>query len=125
MKILMIDDDRDGLSYFGEWLNAHGHTTSQLSDPCEAVDLYRSERFDVVITDFKMPGMNGIDVLKAVKAHNPEACVIILTGYADLHNTIPALNHGAFAFFTKPLDTGMDAQRGDYLWRGRQCGRFS
>lgn len=105
MKILVIDDDRESLKHFGDLLNVHGHAVSQLSDPCDAVALYRSEKFEVVITDFKMPGMNGIEVLKAVKAHNPEAYVIILTGYADVNNTIPALNNGAFAFFTKPLNT--------------------
>lgn len=103
MKLLLIDDDRETLEYLGEILHTIGFTTKQFSDPQRAVEAYRKEHFDVVITDIKMPIMSGIKVLEEVKAYNPKACVILVTGFAELDVAIKAVNHGAFAFFKKPL----------------------
>jgi len=104
LRIILIDDDLAVLGSLSEALNLHGYPNRKFSDPQEAVELYKWEKFDVVITDIKMPEMNGIEVLKAVRKHNQDAAVIILTGYADTNNAITAVNEGAYAFFHKPPD---------------------
>ena len=104
LRIILIDDDLAVLESLSEALNLHGYPNRKISDPQEAVELYKWEQFDVVITDIKMPEMNGIEVLKAVRKHNQDAVVIILTGYADTNNAITAVNEGAYAFFHKPPD---------------------
>lgn len=65
---------------------------------------YNPQKYDVIITDMKMPGLTGIQVLKITKAHNPEAKVIIITGYGDVDTAIAAVNNGAYAFFGKPVN---------------------
>lgn len=103
MKLLLIDDDKETLEYLAEILNTIGFITRQFSDPKRAVETYKEEHFDVVVTDIKMPIMSGIKVLEEIRAYNPKACVILVTGFAELDVAIKAVNNGAFAFFKKPL----------------------
>jgi len=104
MKLLLIDDDLECIQYLKEALELGGNECILFQNPKEGVAAYDGKNFDAIITDFKMPQMNGIDVLKAVREKNPSAYVIILTGYADLDNAMAALNYGAYAFFRKPLN---------------------
>ena len=84
MKLLLIDDDLKSLESLSEALSFNGYPIEQYSNPVEAVNAYNEKKFDVVITDFKMPELNGIEVLKKVKEIDPKAYVIILTGFADI-----------------------------------------
>ena len=104
MKIMLIDDDVSCTEGLSSALEPAGHTCRQFSDPVLAVEAYAKENFDVVITDMKMPGLNGIEVLKKIKALNKGARVIIVTGYGDVETAIAAVNNGAYAFFGKPVD---------------------
>ena len=103
MKILLIDDDRDNLSLLGGFLSIKGVSLKVFDSPEMAVDAYKSEGFDVVITDMQMPKINGLGVLKAVRAFNPGACVIILSGTANGNQVEEAMNNGAYGFYHKPL----------------------
>ncbi len=104
MNILLIDDDADCLDGLATVLEPAGHQCCLFTVPEQALAVYQHKQFDVVITDMKMPGLSGIDVLKRARAMNPEAKVIIATGYGDVETAIAALNHGAYAFFGKPID---------------------
>jgi DNA-binding NtrC family response regulator len=104
MKIALIDDELAILESLERALKPTGYECFPFQSPKDALEDYTQEKFDVVITDFMMPGMNGIEVLKAIKEINPEAFVILITGYADIENAIAAVNHGAYAFFRKPFD---------------------
>ena len=104
LKIMLIDDEPEILDCLSAALALKGFPSEQFCNPKAAIETYMSEEFDVVISDFKMPEMNGIEVLKAVRKHDPNAYLIILTGYSDVDNAIAALNNGAYAFFRKPLD---------------------
>jgi DNA-binding NtrC family response regulator len=102
-KILVIDDDpkvawilSEGLSNKFEFVTAR--------DGMTGLQMVSTEKPDLILLDIKMPGMNGIEVLKEIRMHDPHARVIILTGYADINNAIAAVNNGAYAFFRKPLD---------------------
>lgn len=103
-RVLLIDDDSECLNVISKALTLFGYPNEKFSDPRAAIVAFRSEKFDVVITDYKMPEMNGFEVLEEVKRHAPSTHVIILTGYADKSNAISALNSGAYAFFAKPLN---------------------
>ena len=81
-----------------------GYHCELFTVPEQAVAAYNPQKYDVIITDMKMPGLTGIQVLKIIKAHNPEAKVIIITGYGDVDTAIAAVNNGAYAFFGKPVN---------------------
>jgi DNA-binding NtrC family response regulator len=104
MKLMLIDDELPILESLARALKPTGYGCVTFQSSPKALDAYRQGGFDVVITDFMMPEMNGIEVLKSIKAMDSEARVIILTGYADIENAIAAVNNGAYAFFRKPLD---------------------
>jgi DNA-binding NtrC family response regulator len=104
MNIMLIDDDKDCLLGLSSAIEPAGYNCELFTAPEEAVTAYDAERHDVVITDMKMPGLTGIQVLKIIKARNPAAKVIIITGYGDVDTAIAAVNYGAYAFFGKPVN---------------------
>ena len=103
-RILLIDDDQECLKVISTSLTLFGYPSEKFSNPREAVEALRSEKFDIVVTDYKMPEMTGIEVLKAIRWHHPDTYVIIMTGFADTDNAVDAVNFGAHSFFCKPLD---------------------
>jgi len=104
MKVLIIDDDRDHLDSISEALVLNGIKTKEFQSPIEAIKAYKSSKYDAVITDIKMREMDGIEVLKQLLVSNPNACVIVMTGYPKVGDAVAAVNKGAYAFFYKPLD---------------------
>ena len=103
MNVLLIDDDITCLKSIGKALTINGIPNRRFISPREAVDCYRSEHFDVVVTDLKMPEMNGIEVLKAIRTINPEANVIILTAYDDDDKKELAYQNGVHSFLHKSI----------------------
>ena len=74
----------------------------------EGLEVFEKSSPDIVLTDLKMPGMNGLEVLKRVKKANPETEVIIITGHGDIDSAIEALQYGASDFINKPIrDEGL------------------
>ncbi len=67
------------------------------------MDLVRSESVDVLITDLKMPGMSGLELLRAVKALKPDIEVLLMTAYGTVETAVDAMKDGAYDFVTKPL----------------------
>lgn len=104
MKVLLIDDEPEILECFSAALALKGFTSKQFCNPKEAIDTYKREKFDVVITDLKMPEMNGIEVTEAIKAHDPNACVILITGYANDYEAKIEHSEGIYAILQKPID---------------------
>jgi DNA-binding NtrC family response regulator len=104
MKLMLIDDELPILESLERALKPTGYVCATFQSSRKALEAYRQESCDVVVTDFMMPELNGIEVLKEIKTIDPEARVIILTGYADIDNAIAAVNNGAYAFFRKPLN---------------------
>ena len=104
MNILLIDDDLPSILSLKDVLEEGGNTVIISTSSIEGIAAFRKYAIDIVITDFKMPGMNGIEVLKTVKKHDPKIYVILLTGFANIDNAIDAVNNRAYAFFRKPLD---------------------
>jgi len=104
-KILLVDDDPEVLETLGLLLSQYKFQVKCASSGKEAIDLFKETSFDLVITDMKMPGMDGIEVLKSVKAFDETIEVIILTGYATIDDAVLSLkDYGAFDYLTKPLE---------------------
>jgi DNA-binding NtrC family response regulator len=103
MKILLIDDDAACLKHLACVLEMSKHKCQAFTAPEQALCAYAQQTFDAVITGMKMPGLNGVQVLQQIRALNPEAEVVIVTGNWDAESAIAAVNCGACAYLIKPL----------------------
>ena len=104
MKIMLIDDEAPILDFLNDILTQEGHKCESFQNPLKALEAYGNGGFDVVLTDVRMPELSGIETLKRIRQQNPEAKVIIFTGYGDLKTAISAINNRAYAFFPKPIN---------------------
>ena len=104
MKILLIDDEPDILNGLKGALCLKGYSSRIFTNPIKAIERFKSDNFDVVVTDLKMPKMDGIEVLNSVRAQDPSINVIIITGFSEPNSIMEAANKGAYAYFNKPID---------------------
>ncbi len=102
-KILVIDDEKPTLMMFRLTLAAGGYEVFTAENGQQGLDVFSRERPSIVLTDIKMPGMNGIEVLKRIKEIDPLAEVIVITGHGDMDLAIQALNLDATDFINKPI----------------------
>jgi DNA-binding NtrC family response regulator len=103
LKLLLVDDQQEITQVLTEGVEPAGYECVSFQNPRKALQRFKREPFDAVITDLRMPDMDGIQMLRAVRELRPETPVVILTGYADVQNAISAVNDGAFAFLQKPV----------------------
>jgi len=103
--ILIIDDEQPTLQMLTLYLEACGHTVLTAENEIQGLEAFRSQRPAIVLTDIKMPGKDGFDVLRQIKAIAPQTEVIVITGHGDKDLAQQALGLRASAFFNKPLDT--------------------
>jgi len=102
-KILVIDDEPANVRVLSISLRSDGHEVVTAGNGEQGLAVFERERPDIVLTDIKMPGMDGIEVLEKIKAMNADAEVIMVTGHGDIDNAIEALKHGASDFLNKPV----------------------
>jgi DNA-binding NtrC family response regulator len=102
-RLLLIDDEPNILRVLSMSLKADGYDVISAQSGAEGLAAFENEKPAIVLTDIKMPGMDGIEVLKKVKDIDPDAEVIIITGHGDIENAIEALKYGASDFITKPV----------------------
>jgi len=102
-KILLIDDEPDIVRVLGISLRADGYEVIPALSGAEGLEAFAKDKPEIVITDIKMPGMDGIEVLEKIKNLDPNTEVIIITGHGDIDNTIEALKYGASDFINKPV----------------------
>ena len=105
-KIVVVDDERIVTSAFKTLFKVEGFSDVHLyNSPAEALDFLKLETPDLIISDFLMPEMNGLEFLTAAKKLHPEVSMILLTGYADKENAIRAINEtGLYKYIEKPWD---------------------
>ncbi len=103
-KIMVIDDEEGLCRMMATVLMDEGHAVRTFNDPQEALDLFRPNIWDLVISDIKMPGMNGLDLLQKIKTCEPDIPVIIITAFATVEMSIQALRNGAYDMLTKPFE---------------------
>lgn len=102
-KILVVDDEQNIRITLFEALSRNGYDVVAATDGLMALDIYDKHKIDLVITDIKMPKMDGLELLHRLKRKNPELPVIIITGYATVDTAIAAMKRGAFDYILKPF----------------------
>jgi DNA-binding NtrC family response regulator len=103
-SILALDDEHDMLALLSRIISEKSsHELTTLSDPQGLTQLLEQKSFDVVLTDLKMPGRSGIQVLEEVKQKTPRTAVIIMTAYGTIESALQATRKGAFDYITKPF----------------------
>jgi DNA-binding NtrC family response regulator len=102
--ILLVDDDPHILEVLEARLGAAGHETLQASSAFMALELLRHRKVDLMITDVRMPGMGGMELLEAVRGVCPDLPVILLTAYGTIPDAVRAIKAGAIEYLTKPFD---------------------
>lgn len=103
-KALIVDDDNMVLQTVAAILELHGFESWRCSDAISAVAMLETNTPDVLLTDIRMPGMSGTDLLLQLKKDGLRFPVIVMTGYADLDTAVDAVKGGAFDFIRKPFD---------------------
>lgn len=103
MKILVIDDEQPTLTMFELLLGTLGHEVLLANSGERGLEVFKEHRPPVVLTDIKMPGMDGIQVLGRLKEEDPDVEVVVITGHGDMDVAIQALNLDATDFINKPL----------------------
>lgn len=104
MRILVVDDDSSIRNMLTFVLNKSGYEPTGVEDGESALDKLRKETFDLIISDIKMPGISGIDLLKKIKAIDGEIPVIMITAYASTDDAVEAMKLGAEDYITKPFN---------------------
>jgi len=102
--ILVVDDDRGMREFLEIMLTQEGYEVTCSSEGRDALNLCRKQAFDLVITDLKMPKVDGIDFLKGVKDVSPETMVILITAYASGETAVTAMQEGAYDYLEKNFD---------------------
>ena len=102
-RILVIDDEKPTLSMFRLFLEAWGYSVLTAENGLEGVDIFRREKPDIVITDIKMPGIDGLAVLQQILDVDSRALVIVITGHGDADLAQRAMDNKAVAFIHKPI----------------------
>ncbi|MGQ9603805.1 MAG: sigma-54-dependent transcriptional regulator [bacterium] len=100
-KILVVEDEEGMREFLKILLGKERYEVVTCASATEAMEKIKEEDFSVVVTDMKMPGMDGLELLEAVKQTDPLIPVILMTGYASMESAIEALNKGAFAYLLK------------------------
>lgn len=105
MNILVIDDEPDICQSLAGFLNRLGHSVTCAPNGAEGLKLYHQHEFQLIITDVRMPVMDGLELLKRIKTIERAAVdVIVFTGHGDMDNAIKALQYGAFDYLQKPVN---------------------
>ncbi|MGD8521945.1 MAG: response regulator [Desulfobacterales bacterium] len=103
-KLLLVDDEAGIRKVLGIALSDSGYTVFTAENGEDALNIFRKETPPIVLTDIKMPGMDGIELLKIIKHENPDTEVIMITGHGDMDLAIKSLKYQAIDFVTKPIN---------------------
>jgi two-component system NtrC family response regulator len=103
-RVLVVDDEPAQLELVSGFLAKRGFDVTAEADAQRALERFRREPVDAVLTDQKMPGLSGLELLAAVRAINPEVAVLVMTAYGTIGDAVAAIKHGAADYLTKPLN---------------------
>ncbi|MBN2281952.1 MAG: response regulator [Candidatus Marinimicrobia bacterium] len=103
ISILIVDDEEMIVDEFLFFLEQFGYNVQGLTDSKVAVEKIKKEKFDIVVTDLKMPEVSGMDIAKTVKQYSPETLTFIITGFATVDSVIEAIQHGVYDYIRKPF----------------------
>ncbi|MBI4398602.1 MAG: sigma-54-dependent Fis family transcriptional regulator [Candidatus Omnitrophica bacterium] len=103
-SILIVDDEKNSREGLGKFLEAQGYDVSLAQDAKTALELVKKETPDLILSDIRMPEMDGITLLHHTKRLSPKTSVILLTAYGSVENAVEAMKAGAFHYLTKPVN---------------------
>ncbi len=103
-KILVIDDERSIRNIIGELLEMEGHTVRTAENGVQGYEMIGGEAFDLVISDIKMPEMDGIELLDKLIETHPDTTVIMISGHGNIDTAVECIKKGAFDYVEKPID---------------------
>jgi signal transduction histidine kinase len=106
-KILLVDDEKDVRDVLNLTLTDMGYEVFEAEDGNEALHVFRNARPSIVLTDIKMPNMDGIELLQKIKREDPEAEVVMITGHGDMDLAVKSLKYEATDFITKPINVNV------------------
>jgi two-component system NtrC family response regulator len=105
-RILIVEDEQDMLFGLQKILSKQGHNVEIAETGTIGLKKVEESFFDVVITDLKMPGVDGIELLRKIKEAHSDTMVIVITGYGSVESAVEAMKLGAYDYITKPFDAG-------------------
>ena len=103
-KILIVDDEKIVRESLFHWFEEEGYCVDTSETGEEALKKFEKGKYDLFLLDMKMPGMNGLELLKKIKDADPDSIVILITAFASVPSAITALKDGAYDYVTKPID---------------------
>ncbi|MCU0512272.1 MAG: response regulator transcription factor [Anaerolineae bacterium] len=114
-NILVVDDEGANRYSVRKTLERVGYMVEESASGEQALDAIKAQEFDVILTDIRMQGIDGVELLRRIKEHSPDAIVILMTGYASLGTAVEALRLGAHDYLIKPsssVDIRQSVSRG-------------
>ncbi len=103
-RVLVVDDHRQARESMADVLRQAGHRVACCSSASEALQVIQQESYDCIITDLKMPGMNGLEFIVQLEQRRYGAQVVMVTAHATVNSAVEAMRHGAFDYIEKPFD---------------------
>jgi len=104
-RILVVDDDPEMCRFLAEILGEEGYIIDTVQNGASALDLFTQKRFDLVISDLKMPRMTGTELVRRLREIDPEILVLLVTAFGSIESAVDAMRAGAFHYLTKPFRT--------------------
>jgi len=104
LSILLIDDEESILTSIKSFLLRRGHAVYTAADGAEGINKIKNNPIDLVLTDYRMPNKNGLEVLQEVKEINPTIDVVVITAFGNVDDAIGIMKNGAYDYLTKPID---------------------
>ncbi len=104
VSILIVDDEESVRDSLYNWFIEDGYKVDCAENAKQALSILESNKFDIILADIKMPGMDGLEMHRRIKALNKESIVIIMTAFASVSTAVQALKDGAYDYITKPFD---------------------
>ena len=104
LNILIVEDGQSQREMLRDFLISEGHAVTEAENGEAAVSAVSNRHFDLLLLDYKMPGMSGLEVLEEVKKINHEIDVVIITAYGTIETAVEAIKAGAVDYITKPIE---------------------
>lgn len=103
-RVLLVDDDPDILRAYARWLERAGYAVASADDGRSAAAMAAETSFDVIVSDISMPGMTGVEMLRAVRARDADVPVVLMTAQPAIETAVDAVDLGALKYLVKPVD---------------------
>ena len=103
-SILLVDDDIEYLKSMKKFLERSGYAATIVADGLEALEAIDEKMFDLILSDFRMPSLDGMELMKEIRRKKLDMPVVFITGYGEVESYMDLMNLGAFDYLNKPVD---------------------